>query len=383
VVKVNVVERLRAGLAARHWAGHHIAMGTNTDPYQRCEGKYHLTQGVVRKLTEARNPFSILTKSALILRDLDLLARAAARADVTVNLSIGTLDDDVWRCTEPGTPPPRRRVEAVRRLNQAGVRGGVLVAPVLPGLSDHPAQTEEVVAASVGAGAASVSTVALHLRPGEREHYLSWLERNRPDLVGEMKRRYRTAYLPAAQQRALSDQVAALVRDARRAGQAQTGPDQDIPVGADSYGHPRRATSSGDIAGQLSQRRRRRSCGLAPEAGGRYCSVSSSACRRATTRWSMTCPGSPVVSPTVPARRADRHAMARRVAMSSSDRRPGPSRASGTSGETTLESSLRARVTIAVARPSASGVTSIISLCWAQAPRPTSTHFATGLWGAL
>ena len=256
VVKVNSVERLRAELAARRWAGHHIAMGTNTDPYQRCEGKYHLTQGVVRELAEARNPFSILTKSTLILRDLDLLARAAARADVMVNLSIGTLDDDVWRCTEPGTPPPRRRVEAVRRLNQAGVRCGVLVAPVLPGLSDHPDQIEEVVAACVGAGAASVSAVALHLRPGVREHYLSWLERTRPDLVEEVRRRYRTAYLPAAQQRALSDQVAALVRVARLAGQAQAGPgpgpDQEVPVGADNYGHRRRSRSSGVVAGRSS-----------------------------------------------------------------------------------------------------------------------------------
>jgi hypothetical protein len=132
----------------------------------------------------------------------------------------------------------------------------VLVAPVLPGLSDHPAQIEEVVAACVGAGAASVSTVALHLRPGVREHYLSWLERTRPDLVGEMRRRYRTAYLPAAQQRGLSDQVAALVRVARQAGQAQTGPgpgpDQEVPVGADNYGHPRRATTFDGIAGQSS-----------------------------------------------------------------------------------------------------------------------------------
>src|ERR1700694_3016980 len=119
VVKVNAVERLRAELAARRWAGHHIAMGTNTDPYQRCEGKYHLTQGVVRVLTEAGNPFSILTKSTLILRDLELLAEAAQRTSVNANLSIGTLDEEVWRLTEPGTPPPRQRVAAVRRLNQA------------------------------------------------------------------------------------------------------------------------------------------------------------------------------------------------------------------------------------------------------------------------
>jgi DNA repair photolyase len=218
-------------------------MGTNTDPYQRCEGKYHLTQGVVRVLTEARNPFSILTKSTLILRDLDLLAQAATRTDVTVNLSIGTLDDDVWRCTEPGTPPPRRRVEAVRRLNQAGVPCGVLVAPVLPGLSDRPEQIEEVVTACIGAGAASVAAVALHLRPGVREHYLSWLRRTRPDLVGEMRRRYRGAYLPAAAQRALSDQVAAVVRAATPGVAAQTGPGPrfgpEIPVGSDTYDHQR------------------------------------------------------------------------------------------------------------------------------------------------
>ena len=152
VVKVNAVERLRAELAARRWAGHHIAMGTNTDPYQRCEGKYHLTRGAVQVLAEAANPFSILTKSTLILRDLDLLAAAAQRTEVQTNLSIGTLDEEVWRLTEPGTPPPRRRVEAVRRLNQAGVPCGVLIGPVIPGLSDRPEQLEAVVNASVERG---------------------------------------------------------------------------------------------------------------------------------------------------------------------------------------------------------------------------------------
>ena len=136
VVKVNAVERLRAELAPKRWASHHIAMGTNTDPYQRCEGKYRLTQGIVETLSAARNPFSILTKSSLVLRDLDLLAEAATRTDVRVNLSIGTLDEAVWRATEPGTPHPRQRVAAVAKLNAAGVPCGVLVAPVLPGISD-------------------------------------------------------------------------------------------------------------------------------------------------------------------------------------------------------------------------------------------------------
>ena len=120
-------------------------MGANTDPYQRCQGKYRLTRGIVEVLTEARNPFSVLTKSALVLRDLDLLAEAARRTEVSVSLSIGTLDEKVWRATEPGAPHPRRRVDAVRQLADAGIRTGVLVAPVLPGLSDSPAQLEEVV----------------------------------------------------------------------------------------------------------------------------------------------------------------------------------------------------------------------------------------------
>jgi DNA repair photolyase len=211
VVKVNAVERLRAELAGRRWAGDHIAMGTNTDPYQRCEGKYHLTQGVVRVLTEAGNPFSILTKSTLILRDLDLLATAARRTEVQANLSIGTLDTEVWRLTEPGTPPPLRRVEAVRRLNEAGVPCGVLIGPVIPGLSDGPEQLEAVVSACVGAGAVSVSAIALHLRPGVREHFLGWLASVRSDLVPEFERRYTRAYLPAREQQALTDRVRHLV----------------------------------------------------------------------------------------------------------------------------------------------------------------------------
>ncbi|HLI00770.1 MAG TPA: radical SAM protein [Acidimicrobiales bacterium] len=216
VVKINAVERLKAELAASRWAGHHIAMGTNTDPYQRCEGKYHLTQGIVRALGEAANPFSILTKSTLILRDLDLLVAAAGRADVRVNLSIGTLDDEVWHLTEPGTPRPRARVEAVRKLNQAGIPCGVLVAPVLPGLSDRDDQLREVVEACVDAGAVTISTVALHLRPGVKDHYLGWLRDVRPDLADATSARYRSSYLPKADQQALSDRVRTLVEEARR-----------------------------------------------------------------------------------------------------------------------------------------------------------------------
>ena len=150
-------------------------MGTNTDPYQVAEGKYHLTRGIVEALAERRNPFSILTKSTLVLRDLALLVAAARHTYVRVNLSIGTLDREVWRLTEPGAPPPDKRVDAVRRLREAGISCGVLLAPVLPGLSDGDDQVLQVADACYRAGALSVTPVPLHLRPGVREHYLSWL----------------------------------------------------------------------------------------------------------------------------------------------------------------------------------------------------------------
>jgi len=191
VVKINAVERVRSELANSRWAGDHIAMGTNTDPYQRCEGKYHLTRGIVEALGEARNPFSILTKSSLVLRDLDQLVWASRRTDVTVSFSIGTLDEDVWRASEPGTPHPRQRLNALRRLTQAGLRCGVLVAPILPGLSDRPDQVRQVIEACREAGATSVTPIALHLRPGVREHFMGWLSRAYPDLVASYEALYR------------------------------------------------------------------------------------------------------------------------------------------------------------------------------------------------
>ena len=191
VVKVNAVERLRAELRSPKWDGSHLAMGTNTDPYQHAEGKYHLTRGIVETLAAARNPFSILTKSTLVLRDGALLAAAAQRTDVSVSFSIGTLDRSVWKLTEPGTPPPDRRVEAVRRLTDLGLSCGVLVAPVLPGLSDSEAQLTEVVEACAAAGAVSVSGVALHLRGPVRGHYFDWLASARPDRVRLHRGRFR------------------------------------------------------------------------------------------------------------------------------------------------------------------------------------------------
>jgi DNA repair photolyase len=169
-------------------------MGTATDPYQRAEGRYRLTRGIVETLAEFRNPFSILTKGTLILRDLDLLVEAAEVTEVSTALSIGTVDEEVWRRSEPGTPHPRKRMEAVAKLNDAGIPCGVMIAPVLPGISDSEEQLRAVIEAALDAGATHVSPILLHLRPGVKEVYMQWLEENYPDLVPRYKAMYTTAY---------------------------------------------------------------------------------------------------------------------------------------------------------------------------------------------
>lgn len=212
VVKTNAVELLRAELRPSWWAGELVAMGTNTDPYQRCEGKYRLTRGLIGALIEAENPFSILTKSTLILRDVDLLGAAARRGLVRVSLSIGTVDDDVWRATEPGTPPPARRLRAVRQLNEAGIPTGVLIAPILPGVSDSPEQLAAVARAVVDAGAVSIGHAVLHLRtPETRQVYLERLAATHPDAAVATDLRYRSGQAPKADRdRITADLVAAL-----------------------------------------------------------------------------------------------------------------------------------------------------------------------------
>jgi DNA repair photolyase len=213
VVKVNAPEVLRRQLGAKKWKGEGIAMGTNTDPYQRAEGRYKLTRRIIEALTDYRNPFSILTKGTLILRDLDLLVEAAKVTDVGTAFSIGTLDEDVWRKTEPGTPNPRARMEAVAALNAAGIPCGILMAPVLPGISDRPDQLREVVTAAIDAGATHVSPILLHLRPGVREEFMPWLAETYPDLVPRYEQMYRTPYGPPADRNALGAAVGDLIRE--------------------------------------------------------------------------------------------------------------------------------------------------------------------------
>jgi DNA repair photolyase len=197
VVKINAVEKLRAELADPKWRREAVAMGTNTDPYQRAEAKYRLTRGVLEALTEYRTPFSILTKSPLVTRDLDVLQQANEVLDVSVNFSIATLDEEVWRRSEPGTPHPRRRIEAMRQMTAAGIRTGALMAPILPGLSDDPQQLRDVVSAIRDTGGRLLGLGALYLRPGVREHFLEWLQGFDPGLHADYVRRYATSdYAP-------------------------------------------------------------------------------------------------------------------------------------------------------------------------------------------
>jgi DNA repair photolyase len=214
VVKVNAPEVLRRELSAKRWKGEHIAMGTNTDPYQRAEGRYKLMRGILEALVDHRNPFSILTKGTLILRDVDLLTRAAEVASVSAAFSIGTLDEAIWRETEPGTPHPKARVDAIRTLTDAGIPTGVLMAPVLPGLTDRPEQLRAVVEACLEAGATHVSPILLHLRPGVREEFMPWLEAHHPDLVARYLQMYRHPYGPKAARDTLGRTVAAMVSGA-------------------------------------------------------------------------------------------------------------------------------------------------------------------------
>jgi DNA repair photolyase len=212
VVKVNAPELLRRELRKKTWTGAHVAMGTNTDPYQRCEGRYRLTRGVLEALRDHANPCSILTKSPLLLRDLDLFEELVSTAGFTANLSIGTLDERVWRRSEPGTPHPKARMAAVKRLVEAGIPCGILMAPILPGISDAPEQLRAVVRAAADAGASHLTPITLHLRRGVKEEFMPWLEREYPGLVRDYRRMYRGANAPRAVTEAIGERVRAAKR---------------------------------------------------------------------------------------------------------------------------------------------------------------------------
>ena len=205
VVKVNAPEVLRVELARPSWKGEHVALGTNTDPYQWVEGRYRLMEGIWEALRDAANPCSVLTKSPLLLRDLPLMLQIAERASFSACLSIPTLEEKAWRATEPHTPHPRARLEAVAELNRAGIPTGVLIAPLMPGINDSPRQVEKLLEGVKESGATGVGGVALHLRGEVREVFMGWLREQRPDLVLRYEKLYRRgAYAPREERERLS-----------------------------------------------------------------------------------------------------------------------------------------------------------------------------------
>jgi DNA repair photolyase len=215
-VKTNVAEVLRQELARPAWAHESVAIGAATDPYQPAEGRYRLTRGCLEALADASNPFSIITRSPMIVRDLDVLVEAASRASVSVTFSIPTLDEEVWRKTEPSTAHPRQRLKALSALVDAGVRASVGMAPILPGISDRPEQLEAVVEAAREAGACGVWANLLFLRAGTREHFLETLARDWPEQVPLYERLYaRRAYLGKEQTAPIRKQVTELAKKHR------------------------------------------------------------------------------------------------------------------------------------------------------------------------
>jgi DNA repair photolyase len=232
VVKVNAPEVLRVELARRSWKGEHVALGTNTDPYQWVEGRYRLMQGIWEALRDAANPCSVLTKSPLLLRDLKLMLEIAERTSMSACLSIPTLDEKAWRATEPHTPNPRARLEAVAELNRAGIPTGVLIAPLMPGINDAPHQVEQLLDMATEAGATSIGGVALHLRGEVRGVFMDWLRAQRPDLVPRYEELYRRrAYAPQRERERLARMVrrAGMPSGFRPMGHAAAAPPSEEP----------------------------------------------------------------------------------------------------------------------------------------------------------
>jgi DNA repair photolyase len=213
-VKVNVAQVLRRELTRRSWQGENVIVGAATDPYQPCEGRYRLTRACLEELVGASNPFGLITRGPMVVRDIDLLQEGVRRAEVGVNVSIPTLDERVWRTTEPGTARPRRRLEAVRRLSDAGIDVTVAMAPILPGLSDRAEQLDAVVRAAKEAGACGIWANLLYLKPGTREHFLAALSRDWPEELPRYEALYaKRAYLESSDTEHVRSHVRARARE--------------------------------------------------------------------------------------------------------------------------------------------------------------------------
>jgi DNA repair photolyase len=213
-VKTNVAEVLARELARPSWRRDEIAIGAATDPYQPAEGRYRLTRACLEVLAEAWNPFGLITRGPLIVRDVDVLQAASEHADVSVTFSVPTLDPEIWRRTEPGTAPPRQRLRALRRLVESGVKASVGMAPILPGLSDRPELLADVVRAAREAGATGIWANVLYLKPGTREHFLEALARDWPEQLARYESLYDgRAYLGSAEVQPVRDQVRQLAQE--------------------------------------------------------------------------------------------------------------------------------------------------------------------------
>jgi len=235
VVKTNVVDVLRRELARPSWRREHVALGTNTDPYQRAEGRYRLMPGVVDALASSGTPLSVLTKGTLLRRDLPVLAEAARQVPVGLGVSLAIHDVPLHESLEPGTPSPRARLDVVRAARDAGLPCGVFLAPVLPWLTDSVEHLDAAFARLAEAGATGVTVVPLHLRPGAREWFLGWLGRERPHLVDRYRTLYgRGAYVPRDYRLWLGARVGPLLR---RYGLDRPGDVRGVP-GDDEGGFP-------------------------------------------------------------------------------------------------------------------------------------------------
>jgi DNA repair photolyase len=213
-VKTNVADVLRRELARASWEHEQVTIGAATDPYQPAEGKYRLTRACLAVLRDASNPFSIITRGPMIVRDLDVLVAAAQRASVSVTFSIPTLDEEVWKRTEPSTAHPRQRLRALRKLVDSGVKASVGMAPILPGISDAPEQLREVVRAAREAGATGIWANLLFLRPGTREHFLEHLAEDWPEQLPAYEELYSgRAYLGSNDQKPVRGEVSRLARE--------------------------------------------------------------------------------------------------------------------------------------------------------------------------
>ncbi|WP_402465182.1 Rv2578c family radical SAM protein [Isoptericola aurantiacus] len=261
VVKTNVDQVLRAELARPSWRREPVALGTNTDPYQRAEGRYRLMPGIIGALADSRTPFSILTKGTLLRRDLPLIAAAARHVEVGLGVSLSFADAALQQSVEPGTPTPKARLDLVRAVRSAGLPCGVMVAPVLPWLTDSVGHLTRLLDAIAEAGATGVTVIPLRLKPGTREWYLQWLEREHPDRLAGYGRVFaRGADAHRGYRDWLWSRVRPLLEErgfagsGHRAGSGATGrpedalrphEDADYPAGAMVPGRP----ASGSVVG--------------------------------------------------------------------------------------------------------------------------------------